>query len=658
MAFTYDREDQLLDARRFSASGGSTPRAQGFSYGYDPARNRTFEQSELAPAPSGQGPHPGPTTVSLSTHNNLNQLQARSGAGSTLPIRFNGTVSEAATVTVNGQAASMDAAGKVFTTSKSFPSPGERSVTLTVRDYGTSGGNTASQYYTIDVEPGVSKSYTYDDNGNCTGVTFGTTNVVYDWDAGDRLVKITQQVSGTTQWSTEFSYDAFSRRVQIVERNSSGSVTSNKRYIWCGSQICEERDVLNNYAVTKRFYAEGQINYQPSTVNLFYTRDHLGSIREVTDGTGAVRARYDYSFYGVRGANQITSNPIEADFGFTGHYFHAPSGLHLALYRAYDADTGRWLSRDPIEEEGGPNLYGYVQGSPINYADPLGLLWAPSDGADFLDGVIWDTEESTSTASIYFADMLHGMVDMLRFGEGIESGDYATDLGRGGSLILTLAAPFLKGPRPCRGAPKPCFAAGTLVATEDGSKPIEDIQVGDRVWSSDEITGETALHEVTETFKRFSDETLQLKIGDEIIITTPEHPFWVEETGWTAAKDLRRGDSVRTLSGQGKTVAELPCLLGAATVYNLEVEGSHSYFVSRDGLLVHNACKKKHTPGRDHQRYSGPQKKERFKDKAARKRAQAEEDLIKQWDVWNSLKPEVQKLRDELKPTKPDPRLE
>jgi hypothetical protein len=44
-----------------------------------------------------------------------------------------------------------------------------------------------------------------------------------------------------------------------------------------------------------------------------------------------------------------------------------------ARFRAYDPVMGRWLSRDPIGEEGGLNLYGYVGNNPINYMDPLGL---------------------------------------------------------------------------------------------------------------------------------------------------------------------------------------------------------------------------------------------------------------------------------------------
>src|SRR5258705_10932475 len=67
--------------------------------------------------------------------------------------------------------------------------------------------------------------------------------------------------------------------------------------------------------------------------NYFFTRDHLGSVREMTDGAGAIRARYDYDPYGRR---TKVSGDLDADFGFTGHYVHAPSGLYMALFRAYD----------------------------------------------------------------------------------------------------------------------------------------------------------------------------------------------------------------------------------------------------------------------------------------------------------------------------------
>jgi RHS repeat-associated protein len=201
----------------------------------------------------------------------------------------------------------------------------------------------------------------------------------YEWDAADRLVSITY--AGTEKRS-EFSYDGLGRRVRIVEKEA-GAVTADRRFLWDGFEIAEERDATN--AVTKRYFPQGFQTFDPqlsTTASYYYTRDHLGSIREVGDSAGNVRARYGYTFWGSR---TRLSGDLDADFGFTGHYHHAPSGLTLAPYRAYSAEMGRWLSRDPIGEEGGLNLYGYAGNSPTNRTDPLGL-WYALNPATWFDG--------------------------------------------------------------------------------------------------------------------------------------------------------------------------------------------------------------------------------------------------------------------------------
>ena len=66
-------------------------------------------------------------------------------------------------------------------------------------------------------------------------------------------------------------------------------------------------------------------------------RDHLGSVREMTDATGAVRARYDYTPYGLRSK---LSGDLEADFGFDGMYYHAASGLNLTHDQSVRSEFG------------------------------------------------------------------------------------------------------------------------------------------------------------------------------------------------------------------------------------------------------------------------------------------------------------------------------
>src|SRR5439155_14099107 len=158
-----------------------------------------------------------------------------------------------------------------------------------------------------------------------------------------------------------------SQRVKIVEKDN-GNVTSTKQFVWVlgDAQPSEERDGSNT--VTKRYYAQG---VQIGTTNYYYTRDHLGSVRELTDNSAAVQTRYDYDPYGRR---TKVSGSLDADFGFTGHYVSSQySDLAFTPFRIYSTDLGRWISRDPIREVGGINLYAYVGNDPINRNDPLGL---------------------------------------------------------------------------------------------------------------------------------------------------------------------------------------------------------------------------------------------------------------------------------------------
>src|SRR5215471_1047739 len=124
--------------------------------------------------------------------------------------------------------------------------------------------------------------------------------------------------------------------------------------MWCGTELCEQRD-LTGSVVAKRFLFGGE---QISAANYSLMCDHLGSIREVTDVSGTVKARYDYDPYGRRTKR---SGDLDADFGYTGHFIVVSQPEHtFTLYRLYRPDFGRWLNQDPIGEWGGLNLYQFV----------------------------------------------------------------------------------------------------------------------------------------------------------------------------------------------------------------------------------------------------------------------------------------------------------
>lgn len=152
------------------------------------------------------------------------------------------------------------------------------------------------------------------------------------------------------------------------------------------------------------------------------------------------------------------------------------------------------------------------------------------------------------------------------------------------------------GPELCRidgscGVPGQCFAAGTLVSTAEGLRGIETIRRGDRVWAQDVETGALELKPVTATFVRPDTAIIDVELRSgaypsERLSVTPGHRFWIEGSGWTQAASLATAPvgsladplSASALSTRGEVT----------TVYNLEVEDFHDYFVGQAGALVHN----------------------------------------------------------------------
>jgi RHS repeat-associated protein len=145
-----------------------------------------------------------------------------------------------------------------------------------------------------------------------------------------------------------------------------------------------------------------------------------------------------------------------------------------------------------------------------------------------------------------------------------------------------------------------CFAEGTLVATEDGPVPIEEIKVGDKVWARSEETGETALKPVVDLIRRTDRQIWELtyevhepsgygsSTKSEVFETTNDHPWARIDGEWVATQDLRPGMQIIRQDGAPATVVSVVETDRTMPTYNLEVADFHTYFVGESRVWVHN----------------------------------------------------------------------
>jgi RHS repeat-associated protein len=364
--FTHDLVDQLTSA--VLTDTNSTPtilKRQAWSY--DVAGNRTVDQIDDA--------------VFATTHNSLNRLGSRAPGG---PIVFAGSLNEGGSVTIDGQPATLDASNNFRGTATL--SGATTTVTLKAKD---ASGNETTKQYEVD-SSGSTTSYTYDANGNLTADGTKT----YHWNALNQLVEVRE---GSTTIAT-FEYDGDGRRTEKV----AGGVTHT--YIYDAEDIVEER-LTGSTTATIRYYHDAGID-QPlarkdsSDVVTYYLADHLGSIVQETNATGAVTLEREYDPWGVAVQGGSTSG-----YAFTGREWDAETGLSFYRARYYSPQSGRWLNEDPIGLAGGSHLSAYVSNNPTRLIDPFGLC-GDQPGENLKDRLVRN---------------LLGLMDMLTLAEPVQA---------------------------------------------------------------------------------------------------------------------------------------------------------------------------------------------------------------------------------------------
>jgi len=178
-----------------------------------------------------------------------------------------------------------------------------------------------------------------------------------------------------------YTYDGLNRRLT----KTAGSET---RHYYYDTQWRPLEERVGSNSTPDRQYTWGLrdrwdlLRRKRSTTNpldetLYVLRDYLDPVA-IADAAGNVVERYAYDAFGnVRFLDQnygSRSNSSYAwDFLFHGEFRDPETQLYNYGHRYYDANLGRWLSRDPIGERGGVNLYSMVSNQAINRIDMLGL---------------------------------------------------------------------------------------------------------------------------------------------------------------------------------------------------------------------------------------------------------------------------------------------
>jgi len=131
-----------------------------------------------------------------------------------------------------------------------------------------------------------------------------------------------------------------------------------------------------------------------------------------------------------------------------------------------------------------------------------------------------------------------------------------------------------------------CFARGTKVWALDGPKPIEQVQIGDRVLSQSPWSGELTFKPVLDTTIGHNEFRALVTAEGDRIVATPVHIFWVSGAGWRMTKEIRGGDRLHTTSGWSEITSIEP--LPADETHNLVVADFNTYFVGDSRILTHD----------------------------------------------------------------------
>jgi RHS repeat-associated protein len=383
--YGYDVLGQVTSGVRRWTSDNSVVSGQDYGYAFDDIGNRRF--TTLGGTSS---------VASVYSANLLNQYTERTAPGA---IDVMGSAVSNATVTVNNQPAVRQNEyfhARLAVSSAVSAVWTQVTAVAVLKNAGTNGTDI------VETESGMKfvaknpEAFSYDPDGNLTS----DGRWAYSWDAENRL---TAMETATNKIGTnvpvarlEFVYDAQSRR--ILKKVLGGwtgttfSTTNAVAFLYDGWNVVASvgpttasGGCTNHYVwgldLSGSMQGAGGIGgllfstFGGTTAvsSAFYAFDGNGNVAALIDTTGGTTAAvYEYSPFGetIRSTGPMAEvNP----YRFSTKYTDDETGLLYYGFRSYSPSLGRWVSRDPIEEEGGSDVYEYVQNCPTALVDGLGM---------------------------------------------------------------------------------------------------------------------------------------------------------------------------------------------------------------------------------------------------------------------------------------------
>jgi len=369
--YEYDALGQVRTGRRYWNNGDPVA-GQQFEYAYDDVGNRTSNKT-------GGDLTGGNLRATGYLTDLLNQVGARTN---TRYYEVQGAARVSDTIAVNGIAAQRQ--GEYFRHEASASGVAGALAPNALTVNGTNAVSNRVRYV-----PRQFESLEYDADGNQTGD--GRWNLA--WDAENRLVDVRTSdgavTDGFPQIRVRYRYDADGRLIErehFVIGIGGWEQTDITRFLYDGWQCIAEyngagsllrRQVwgLDLDSSLGRLGGIGGLLWISSIANgtHFAASDGSGNMVALFGSGGTVSARYEYGPYGE--LLRLSGDPIafENPWRFSSKRQDPITDWVHYECRVYDPLAGRWLSRDPIGELDGPNLYSMVQNDPINRVDPFGL---------------------------------------------------------------------------------------------------------------------------------------------------------------------------------------------------------------------------------------------------------------------------------------------